>query len=131
MDGLSGVGVGGLDVLAGARGFDAAGAAERGAREGGAFAERFERAREAAQELVAGAFVKPVLSQLRDSTMAAEPFKPGTWERRFGPVVDQAVANELVKGDGWNLVDVMAERFVGMARTSDHGAARVAIRAQG
>jgi len=92
------------------------------------FEKRLDAAREAAGELVATAFVKPVLSEMRASSMAAAPFKPGTWEKRFGPVIDGMVAQELVGSSGWGLVDRLAERFVGLARLEEHGEARIAIK---
>lgn len=95
---------------------------------GVSFEKRLEAAREAAGELVATAFVKPVLSEMRASSMAAAPFKPGTWEKRFGPVIDGMVAQELVGSSGWGLVDRLAERFVGLARIEEHGEARLAVK---
>jgi hypothetical protein len=118
-----------VELRAGRLGGRGAGGSDGGGE--GSFAARFEEAREAAGELVANAFVKPVLSELRASTMAAEPFKPGMWEKRFGPIVDGMVAEELVGKEGWGLVDVMAERFVGLARASERGKAMVAMKRAG
>jgi len=76
-------------------------------------------AREAAQELVAITFVQPILAQLRESNMAAEPFAPGDAERRFGPLWDAAIAQRIVQARGFGLVDAVARSV----RTQGDGAA--------
>lgn len=68
-------------------------------------------AREAAKTLVTEAFVKPVFAALRDGTLAADGFKPGTAERRFRPLLDAALAEKVVEGSNFALVDTVATRF--------------------
>lgn len=68
-------------------------------------------AREAAKTLVTEAFVKPVFAALRDGSLAADGFKPGTAERRFRPLLDAALADKVVEGSGFGLVDTVAKRF--------------------
>jgi Rod binding domain-containing protein len=65
-------------------------------------------ARDAAEQLVAISFIQPVLSSLRESNMAADPFGPGDAERRFGPMWDAAIAQRVVKARGFGLVDAVA-----------------------
>lgn len=70
--------------------------------------EEPDPARDAAEELVAITFVQPILAQLRESNMAAEPFAPGDAERRFGPLWDAAIAQRVVQARGFGLVDAVA-----------------------
>ncbi|MFG0274000.1 MAG: hypothetical protein ACF8QF_02970 [Phycisphaerales bacterium] len=65
-------------------------------------------AREAAEQLVAISFIQPVLANLRESSMAADPFGPGDAERRFGHLWDAAIAQRVVKARGFGLVDAVA-----------------------
>jgi Rod binding domain-containing protein len=67
--------------------------------------------REAAEELVAMTFVQPILSELRSSSMAAEPFKPTDAEQRFGALYDAEVARRIVSGSGFPLVDALARQM--------------------
>lgn len=67
--------------------------------------------REAAEELVASAFIEPVLAQLRESNDAAPPFAPGDAERRFGPLLDAEIARRIVRSEGYGLVDAVARRL--------------------
>lgn len=85
---------------------EAMGIAER--RIGGGVADREARAREAAEQLVATAFVRPVLASLRGSEGAAEPFAPTTAEKQFGAIQDQRLADELVRAARFPLVDRLA-----------------------
>ncbi len=67
-----------------------------------------QRAREAAQDFVAIAFVAPVLKQLRDSNNAAPPFAPGAAEKQFGSLMDEQVARQVVRASHFPLVDRVA-----------------------
>lgn len=71
-----------------------------------------ERAREAAQQLVATAFVLPVLKQLRDTNNAAEPFKPNPAEKSFGRLMDTELSQRIVSSRGWALVDRVADTLL-------------------
>lgn len=79
-------------------------------------AELWSEAREKAGELVALSFIKPILGELRESSMGWGPFQPGTWEKRLGPVLDAEVAKDIVSSSNWPLIDDLASRFVGHAR---------------
>jgi hypothetical protein len=75
--------------------------------------EEIEKARAAATQFVASAFVLPVLETLRNSPFAPTtgPFAPGTAEKRFGPLLDQHFADAVTKGAQFNLVDTIMKRF--------------------
>ncbi len=70
-----------------------------------------DEARESAEELVAIALVQPILSQMRSSNQAAEPFKPNEAERTFGSMMDAILARRLVHSSNWGLVDNVAQRL--------------------
>jgi len=67
--------------------------------------------REGAEELVAMTLVQPILAQLRDSSMAAEPFKPTEAEQRFGALHDAEVARRIVSSSGFPLVEALARQM--------------------
>lgn len=66
---------------------------------------------EAAKTLVTEGLVKPVFASLRDGGFAAEPFAPGTAERRFRPMFDAILADRVVEGSNFALVERTADRF--------------------
>lgn len=77
-----------------------------------------QRAREAAQDFVAIAFVAPVLKQLRDSNNAAPPFAPGAAEKQFGSLMDQQVARQVVRASHFPLVDRVARDLLRTGRAT-------------
>jgi hypothetical protein len=76
-------------------------------------ATREEKLTTAAEQLVAGVLVLPVLDQLRESSQAAPPFAPGDAERRFGPLLDQALADRITRSANFPLVDRVREHLLG------------------
>jgi hypothetical protein len=87
--------------------------------------QRAEQAREAAQQMVASAFIMPVLAELRESSFLTGPFAPGAAERRFGPLLDQHVADRITASDRFPLIDQITDhlltaeaRSLGLAQTS-------------
>lgn len=78
-------------------------------------AERKAEAREAANQLVASTFIIPILGKLRDSSMAEGPFAPGAAEKRFGPMLDQHMADRIIEASNFDIVDAIAERYAGMS----------------
>jgi hypothetical protein len=70
--------------------------------------------REAMMKLVASALVLPALATLRETPFREGPFAPGEAERRFGPLLDQAVADRVIKGANFPLIDVLVERATGL-----------------
>lgn len=73
------------------------------------------RARKSAEDLVATAFILPVLAQLRESSQAEGPFAPGPWEKQFGPMMDVKVAERIVKAQGLPTVAALERRFLEQA----------------
>lgn len=71
-----------------------------------------EKAREAAQQLVATALVQPMLKQLRETNNAAEPFKPNAAEKSFGRLMDTELSQRIVSSRGWALVDRVADSLL-------------------
>ena len=78
-------------------------------------------AHEAAKTLVTEGLVNPVFASLRDGGFAAEPFAPGTAERRFRPMFDAILADRVVEGSNFALVERTADRF---ERSMAHAATR-------
>jgi Rod binding domain-containing protein len=72
-----------------------------------------QQLRGAAEQLVASSFIQPILAQLRESPFAAGPFAPGLTERQFTPLLDQHLADRIVRGANLPLVDVIVERLAG------------------
>jgi Rod binding domain-containing protein len=77
-------------------------------------------ARGAAEDLVAIAFVQPVLKMLRETNGAAGPFAPGNAERQMSGIADAQTSRRLVRASGWPLVDRIADQI----RERSGGAAR-------
>lgn len=78
-----------------------------------------ELALEAAKTLVTEGLVKPVFESFRDGGFAADGFKPGAAERRFRPLFDAMLAERVVDGSNFTLVERTADRF---ERSMDHKA---------
>ena len=82
------------------------------------FAARGDRSRdphalatEAARTLVREAFVRPVFEELHKGSLAAGPFRPGTAERRFRPMLDGMLADRIVERSDFALVRTIEDRF--------------------
>ena len=60
--------------------------------------------RVAAEQLVATTFIEPVLALARESNAAEGPFAPGPAERRFGMLIDQYLADDIVRSANFPLV---------------------------
>ncbi|MDX9910435.1 MAG: hypothetical protein RBS39_01250 [Phycisphaerales bacterium] len=71
-----------------------------------------QRARSAAEQLVAISFVQPILAQVREAKDAAPPFAPTEAEKQFGALMDARVAHELVRGSRLPLVDRLAQNLL-------------------
>lgn len=67
--------------------------------------------RDAAEKLVAVAFVQPVLAKMRESGSAAAPFQPNAAEKSFRGMMDSALAQKMVKSSRWSLVDRIADKL--------------------
>jgi len=71
-----------------------------------------QKARAAAEEFVAAALVKPVLSRMREGSQAAAPFAPGPYEKQFGPLIDNEIAKRLVQASRFDVVDAVARNLL-------------------
>jgi hypothetical protein len=74
-----------------------------------------DRLTSAAEELVSAAFIAPVLEMLRESPFLAEPFAPGSAERRFMPLLDQRIADEITRAANFPLVRSIVARYEALA----------------
>lgn len=72
-----------------------------------------ETAREAATAFVSSAFIMPVLAALREGSAAEGPFAPGTAERRFGPMLDQQLADRITGAARFPLVEALMQQLQG------------------
>ena len=85
-----------------------------------------ETLQEAAEQLVSTSFILPVLSMIRESAMSEGPFAPGMAERRFGPLFDQHIADNITQAANFPLIDAIVDRY--LPRTTSpapEGAARL------
>ncbi|HYE03711.1 MAG TPA: hypothetical protein VD963_10815 [Phycisphaerales bacterium] len=71
-----------------------------------------ERARAAAEDLVAITFVQPLLKELRESNRAAPPFAPGPAEKQFRAFADAELARRIASASRFPLVDAVARRVL-------------------
>lgn len=73
---------------------------------------RAGKARQAAEAFVGDALVLPILKQVRESADAAPPFNRGKHEEMFAPLMDQAIATEIVRSENFPLVDRIAQQML-------------------
>lgn len=76
-------------------------------------AEQREQVREAAAQLVASAFVLPMLQQIRDDPLGSDLFKGGVAEDLFGQQLDTHLADDMAKGMNTPLVDAVERYLMG------------------
>ena len=85
-----------------------------------------EAVRGAAEDFVSSALVLPVLSGLRESSLNVKggPLARSSVEKRFGPLLDQRLADQITKAAKFSLVDTIVDRFAPPAppAPSDHPA---------
>ena len=76
-------------------------------------ASRGSDAREAASQLVASTLILPVLQQLRESGFMSpdNPLAPTSAERRFGPLLDQEIADRITNATNFPLIDAIVEQY--------------------
>jgi len=67
--------------------------------------------RQAVEGLVSSALVLPALATLRESSMAAGAFAPGTAEKRFGPLLDQHIADHVTSAANFPLVEAIVSKL--------------------
>lgn len=107
-------------ILSGDMGGLAQAEAPASTRQADRFAELIERSRggmssdkirEAAEQLVSATFIMPVLNQVRESSMAAPPFAPTPGEKQFGSLLDQRIADEIVRSSRLPIVERLTRDF--------------------
>ena len=69
------------------------------------------RVREASEQLVATAFIMPMLAKMRDSTLGGDMFHGGPAEDMFNQQLDTLMSEEIVRGSNLPIVDAV-EKFV-------------------
>ncbi len=67
--------------------------------------------RQAAEDLVANAFLAPVLRQIRETSDAAPPFQPTPAEKQFGQMLDLETARQIVRKSELPIVQRLTETF--------------------
>lgn len=84
----------------------------------GSFSEELKRerleneARAAAEQLVASAFILPMLQQVRDDPFKVGLFDGGSGEDLFGQQLDTIMADRIVKGAKLPLVDSIYQSII-------------------
>ena len=73
--------------------------------------------RTSAQQLVATAFVMPVLQQMDSSSLRPldGPFAKNAVEKRFSPLMHQHLADRITGSQSFGLVDAVVKRFTRQA----------------
>lgn len=72
-----------------------------------------ERARDAANQLVASAFIAPLLAEVRASASKNSLFHGGRAEEAFGQQLDTILADGIAASANFNLGDAVAGRLTG------------------
>lgn len=80
------------------------------------------KARKAAEDLVSVSLIEPTLKLLRESNNAAAPFAPGEAEKAFGPLLDKAISERVVKASGFGIVDRLASDLLKHGKAITPGA---------
>jgi hypothetical protein len=83
--------------------------------EAAAIADPRAAARRSAEQMVASLFVQPLLDMALESN-AEGPFAPGQGEKTFGPLLNQRLADEIVRKARLPLVDAVVDRVLATAR---------------
>lgn len=84
-----------------------------------AVAEVEASAREKAEAFVAQALVQPVLKEMRSSSDAWGPFKPGQHEQSFSWLIDERIAQNIVSSENFPVVDRIAESLLQASRRGE------------
>jgi hypothetical protein len=70
-----------------------------------------DKARTVAEQYVAGALVLPLLKQAREARDASPPFGMTDAEKKLGSLMDNRIANDMVRRGNWALVDRIASQL--------------------
>jgi Rod binding domain-containing protein len=75
-----------------------------------------------AKRMMADAFLVPLLKEVRESTQPQGIFAPGTGEKRFGMMLDQAIADQILDSKNFPLGDALVEKLrMSFQRVADVG----------
>lgn len=141
--GETGIGIGGGADAGWAAARFAGGAVARGAGTGGASdfeqvlgrsvsrgvgaeASAEDKARRAAEKLVAVALIQPVLKQLRETNQATGPFAPTQGEKQFQSLADTQTAERIAAAANFPLVDRIAQQVLSKVSAAGAGAGAAA-----
>lgn len=71
-----------------------------------------EELRAAATQLVSSAFIMPILSAMHESPFSQKgPFAPGDAEKRFAPLLDEKLADNITRKSNFPIIDSIVRRF--------------------
>lgn len=79
---------------------------------GAADVTKEQKARESAEQLVAVAFLQPMLKELRDTNHAAAPFAPTSAEKQFRSLMDAELAQRITKASRLPIVDAVTRKLL-------------------
>ncbi|MGP1272256.1 MAG: hypothetical protein ACTS22_02885 [Phycisphaerales bacterium] len=71
--------------------------------------------RHSAEQLVATAFIAPILRDMREHSQAEPPFAPTPAEKQFGALLDARTAEQIVRSADLPLVDRLTTTFLELA----------------
>lgn len=74
-------------------------------------ARKQKEARESADQLIASAFILPVLEEVRNSPFKTEMFSGGRGEEVFGQQLDVIFAERITQSAGFGLSDALVRQF--------------------
>ena len=94
--------------------------------------DRRAKARDAAEQFVASAFILPVFKMMQESMLEMEgPFAPGLAEERFMPMLHQKFADQIVQASSFDLVEAVVDRIAGPEAPVIDGTAETKASSQG
>jgi hypothetical protein len=71
-----------------------------------------DKAREAAEQLVAIGLIQPVLKEFREGNRASPPFAPSPGERQFRALLDAELAQRIARAARFPLVERLAHELL-------------------
>lgn len=87
----------------------------------GAGKTREERAREAVEQLVSSAFILPLMQEVRDQPLDSDLFDGGYAEDSFRQQLDTVLADRMVAGGNFPVVEVIYDRIMQTYQQRDEG----------
>ena len=83
-----------------------------------AASDKQRQAWESADQLIASAFILPVLQEVRNSPFKTEMFSGGRGEEVFGQQLDVILAERITQSAGFGLSEALVRQFEGSTTTS-------------